>query len=181
VLPETENGVYLTIESRPNEPLLTERLERRSKKIELLPVRQEGNLTTATVFVPQTAKDFFEKTVEDYRTKDEPRANEPEAKHRRLVEGIGEIRLGALRDLWVDAPNRFPEQNQLISWEVWLRRETSDNACGESNRNRHLVNGANAGDRIAGIRTQRADNRQRSNISSKAVQLSHSSKLSGKA
>lgn len=42
VLSEAENGIYLTIQSRPNEPLLTERLERRTKKIELLSVRKKA-------------------------------------------------------------------------------------------------------------------------------------------
>lgn len=126
VLPGADNGVYLTIRSRANEPLLTERLERRSKKIELLSVRQEGDYTTANIFVPETANDFFEKTVEDYRTKDAPNTLEPEARNRRLVEGIGEIRLGALKDLWVDTPDRFPGQDDIVDWEVWLRPETSD-------------------------------------------------------
>ena len=66
-----QNGIYLTIESRPAEPLLTERLERRKKNIELLAVKEEAGRTTATVFVPESARDFFPKTIEDYRTKDE--------------------------------------------------------------------------------------------------------------
>src|SRR5882762_1752684 len=126
VLPETQNGVYLTIESRPNEPLLTERLERRSKHIELLAVREEEGRTTATIFVPESASGFFAKTVEDYRTKNEPRALEPEAKNRRLVEGIRTIRLAALRDLWVDPIEHFPDPETLFEWEVWLRPEASD-------------------------------------------------------
>ena len=115
ILPETQNGVYLTIQGRPNEPLLTERLERRSKKIELLSVRQEGNHTKATVFIPETATDFLQKTVEDYRTKDEPRATETEAKHRRLIEGIGEDQASCLRDLWMDAPSQFPDPD-IVDW-----------------------------------------------------------------
>jgi hypothetical protein len=126
VLPQSQNGVYLTIESRPNEPLLTERLERRSKHIELLSVREEGGRTTANVFVPVNAGDFFTKAVEDYRTKNEPRALEPEAKNRRLVEGMREIKLGALRDLWVDAVEQFPDPKEVIEWEVWLRPEATD-------------------------------------------------------
>jgi hypothetical protein len=126
VLPGSQNGVYLTIEGQPNQPLLTERLERRGKHIELLSVRDEGGRTTATVFVPEGASDFFARTVEDYRTKDEPRAKTPEAKNRRLVDGIREIRLGVLRDLWVDASEQFPDPEEVIGWEVWLRPEATD-------------------------------------------------------
>jgi hypothetical protein len=38
VLTQSQNGIYLTIEGRPAEPLLTERLERKKKNIELLSV-----------------------------------------------------------------------------------------------------------------------------------------------
>jgi hypothetical protein len=97
VLTQGQNGVYLTIEGRPAKPLLTERLERRKQNIELLAVKEDGGRTTATVFVPESARDFFAKTIEDYRTKNEPRAIEPEAKGRRLIEGMADIRLAALR------------------------------------------------------------------------------------
>jgi len=126
VLTQGQNGVYLTIEGRLAEPLLTDRLERRKKNIELLSVMEQGGRTTATVFVPETAREFFAKTIEDYRLKDEPRAREPEAKGRRLVEGIADIRLAALRDLWIDDPATFPEPRAVIDWEVWLRPSATD-------------------------------------------------------
>ena len=126
LLSQSQNGIYLALEGRAAEPMLTERLERRKKNIELLAVREEGNRTTATVFVPEDAKDFFPKAIEDYRTKDEPRAKEPEPKGRRLIEGIGEIHLAGLRDLWVDVPNRFPDAAEVVDWEVWLRPSASD-------------------------------------------------------
>jgi hypothetical protein len=126
VLTQGQNGIYLAVESRPAEPLLTERLERRKKKIELLAVKEEAGRTTATVFVPESAREFFPKAIEDYRTKDEPRAKEPEPKGRRLVEGIGAIHLAALRDLWIDSLDGFPAATEVIDWEVWLRPSASD-------------------------------------------------------
>jgi hypothetical protein len=120
-LTQTENGIYLTFEGRQNEPLLTERFERRGKGIELLSVKEEAGRTTATVFVPEAAKEVFPKVIEDYRTKDEPRAAQPEPKNRRLVDGIAEIRIAALRDLWIDTPERFPTVGETVDWEVWLR------------------------------------------------------------
>jgi len=126
ILPESQNGIYLTIEGRQAEPLLTERLERKKKNIELLAVKQEGDRTTATLFVPETARGFFAKTIEDYQTRDEPRALEPEAKNRRLIDGISDIRLAALRDLWIDDADSFPEPAAVIDWEVWLRPSATD-------------------------------------------------------
>jgi hypothetical protein len=126
VLTQAQNGIYLAIKGRAEEPLLTERFERRKKNIELLAVKEEAGRTTATIFVPESAKDFLPKTIEDYRTKDEPRAKEPEPKGRRLVEGIDEIQLAVLRDLWIDAPDRFPDAEEVIDWEVWLRPSASD-------------------------------------------------------
>ena len=126
VLTQAQNGIYLAIKGRAGEPLLTERFERRKKNIELLAVKEEAGRTTATIFVPESARDFLPKTFEDYRTKDEPRAKEPEPKGRRLVEGIDEIQLGVLRDLWIDALETFPEGEEVIDWEVWLRPSASD-------------------------------------------------------
>jgi hypothetical protein len=126
VLSQDQNGIYLALEGRAAEPFLTERLERRKKNIELLAVREEAERTVATIFVPESARDFLPKTIEDYRTKDEPRAKEPEPKGRRLVDGIGEIHLAALRDLWIDAPDRFPAAAEVVDWEVWLRPSASD-------------------------------------------------------
>jgi hypothetical protein len=126
VLTKGQNGIYLAIESRGEEPLLAERLERRKRNIELLAVKEEAGRTTATIFVPESARDFFPKTIEDYRTKNEPRAKEPEPKGRRLVEGIGDIHLAALRDLWIDSPDDFPGAAEVFDWEVWLRQSASD-------------------------------------------------------
>src|ERR1700693_2429417 len=126
VLTESQNGIYLTIEGRVAEPLLTERLERKKKNIELLAVKQEGNRTTATLFVPETARGFFAKTIEDYQTRNEPRALEPEAKNRRLIDGISDIRLAALRDLWIDDIDTFPDPRAVMDWEVWLRPSATD-------------------------------------------------------
>ena len=126
ILPESQNGIYLTIEGRPQEPLLTKKLERKKGNIELLAVKQEADRTTATVFVPETARGFFTKTIEDYRIRNEPRALQPEAKNRRLIDGIGDIRLAALRDLWIDDPDMFPEPRAAVDWEVWLRPTATD-------------------------------------------------------
>jgi hypothetical protein len=120
-LSQEENGIYLTIESRPGEPLVTDRLEQKKNRIELLAVKTEADRSAATIFIPESAKEFLSKRIEDYRTKNDPRAAQPEPKGWRLIEGIGGIHLAALRDLWIDVPTRFPAAGEVIDWEVWLR------------------------------------------------------------
>src|SRR5206468_3132817 len=39
-----------------------------------------------------------------------------------LVEGISEIQLAALEALWTETDLPFPNPQQAITWEVWLRR-----------------------------------------------------------
>ena len=88
VLTQAQNGIYLAIESRAAEPLLAERLERRKKEHRVTRSKAGGGSYDRKNFVPETARDFFPKAIEDYRTKNEPRAKELEPKGRRLVEGI---------------------------------------------------------------------------------------------
>lgn len=122
-----ENGYYLEVESRPNQVLLTDKLERgRKYKTRLLSVRREGNVTKAAVFVPVQAKELFNNVIRSYEEKEEPLAAQSVPKGWKLVEGIGRFRFAGLRDLWTGNPNHFPEQNALFPWEVWLRPGTEE-------------------------------------------------------
>lgn len=128
-VPAAQNGFYMRVESRPAEPLLAENFERkRNKGVELLAVTEdpETQRTTASLFVPAQASDFLERTVETYRTQLEPRARHPKPKNRDLVEGIGAISLGALRDLWTDPAQTFPRLGESIQWEAWFRLGTTE-------------------------------------------------------
>lgn len=129
VVPPTENGFYLRVESRPAEPLAVDKFElKRNKGVELLAVTEdpESQTTAASLFVPAESRNFFAQTVEAYRTQLEPRARTPKPKNRELVEGIERISLASVRDLWTDPVHTFPTPGQQISWEVWLRPGTTD-------------------------------------------------------
>lgn len=133
---EGGNGYYLEIESRPNTLLLTDKLERgRKYKTNLLSVRQEGSVTKATVFVPEKAKDLFDKLIQDYEDKNEPLAKEPVPKGWKLVEGIAVFRNATLRDLWTGTPNDFPADGTVFGWEVWLRKGTEESFRAFANQN----------------------------------------------
>jgi hypothetical protein len=129
LLPAAQNGFYLRVESRPDEPLLAEKFElKRNKGVELLTVTEdpETRRSAASLFVPEQASDFLERTLEAYRTELEPRAHQPKPKNRDLVEGIGGVSLAALRDLWTDPVGTFPPPGESIQWEAWFRPGTTD-------------------------------------------------------
>lgn len=121
-----ENGYYLQVQSRPNEALLADRFERKREGVELLAVKEEGGVTRAELFIPRKAREFLTKTVQDYETKEEPRAKTPEPRNWKLVEGIAEVSPAGLRDLWIDEPDSFPAAGEVIEWEVWFRRNTTE-------------------------------------------------------
>lgn len=129
LIPSSQNGFYLRVESRPTEPLLAEKFEvKRNKGVEFLSIAEDPDTktTAASLFVPVQATDFFDRTVEAYRTEFEPRARTPKPKNRDLVEGIQSVRLGVLRDLWTDVARAFPQPGKLTQWEVWFRPTTTE-------------------------------------------------------
>lgn len=118
-------GFYLEFELPAKQVAIADKLEKRSgEKIELVAVRPldpEGQRVSATVFVPESQRDYFGKKIEAYRTK-ETRTGKPQ--NEPLVASIETVRLAALRSLYTDSPDLFPEPGQIVWWEVWLRHET---------------------------------------------------------
>ena len=118
-LPRSEVGVYVEVIGRAGEPLITDSLERGD--IELLAVRHRDEETRATLFVPSNSRDKLSNAIESYRTKIDSRSKTGDPLYRKLVEGIAEIRLAHLRELWADDPSVLPAVGQVYFWEVWLR------------------------------------------------------------
>lgn len=118
-------GVYLEFELPAKQVAIADKLEKRSgQQIELVAVRPldpDGQRVSATVFVPESQRDYFGKKIEAYRTR-ETRTGKP--KNEPLVASIETVRLAALRSLYTDSPDLFPAPGQIVWWEVWLRHET---------------------------------------------------------
>jgi hypothetical protein len=96
-------------------------LENRPKAIELVAVRPpaEGDETiSATVFVPETSADFYDKRIEAYRT-EKNKSGKP--KNENLIARIDNVRLGVARSLFTDDVALFPAAGVPAWWEVWLR------------------------------------------------------------
>lgn len=118
-------GIYLVFESEPDFELKFESLDVARSGIELCAVRRlADNGMQATVFVPDGKLGYFLKRIEVYRDSDTaPRKDgTTRPKNQDLVDSISHIRLAALEALWTDDPRLYPEAEQAITWEVWLRR-----------------------------------------------------------
>lgn len=113
-------GLRLEFESFTDIDLAFESLARDRSGIELLNVRQDGNTTYATVFVPDGKLLHFERLIEDYLA-EKRNKNGGLRDNRKLINTIKEIRAASLRELWTDDPRVFPEQDdEIFWWEVWL-------------------------------------------------------------
>jgi hypothetical protein len=96
-------------------------LENKPKAIELVAVKPpaEGDeKISATVFVPESSADFYDKRIEAYRTE---RNKSGKPKNENLIARIDDIRLGASRSLFTDDMSLFPAVGAPAWWEVWLR------------------------------------------------------------
>ncbi len=126
-----KRGFYIEFESDPGLELKVESLKGERQGIELVAVSEmseaEDGKTPmkATVFVPEGKIGYFIKKIEEYLdpAKDSKKIQNP--RHRPLVESIANIRLATLRSLWTDS-DPFPEKEQEIWWEIWLRTEGTE-------------------------------------------------------
>lgn len=118
---EGEPGFYLDFEVPVEHQSALDALENRPKKIELVavhPPAEDAETVRATVFVPEAQAEFFTSKVKQYRD-EETAGGKP--KNQNLVARIEGVRLSALRSLFTDADELFPDDDVQVWWEVWLR------------------------------------------------------------
>ncbi|MGL5490111.1 MAG: S8 family peptidase, partial [Shewanella sp.] len=112
-------GLQIEFESFPDVELAFESLARERSGIELRNVRQDGDRTFATVFVPDGKLEFFENLITAYLDQSKDSANGP--KNRALLNAISEIRAATLQALWTDSIDSMPTgDDEHLWWEVWL-------------------------------------------------------------
>lgn len=119
-----EPGLYVQFASPPGVELKVESLEDRRKGIELVAVQivdRPGHPTVqlATVFVPEGRLKHFVTRFEQYAN-EKTKSGEP--RHKDLVDRIAGLKRATLRALWTDSGEVWPESDEVIWWEVWLRR-----------------------------------------------------------
>lgn len=118
---EGQVGFYLEFDIPISERGAVDSLENKPKAVELVAVRPtaEGDeFISATVFVPETAADFFVKKIEAYRDEDTKKGN---PKNQALIARIDDIRVAVTRSLFTDDAQYFPADGRPVWWEVWLR------------------------------------------------------------
>ena len=118
------NGLYLSFESEPGFKLKFQSLEYERSGIELCAVKEYENREIATVFVPEGKLEFFLRKIIRYRdeeTTPKKPEQQPKPKEQPLIESISAIKLAALEQLFTDIPELYPQDDEAIWWEVWLR------------------------------------------------------------
>ncbi|MFP4122994.1 S8 family peptidase [Coleofasciculus sp.] len=116
-------GFYLEFQVLTDQANAFEKLENRQKKIELVAVHkpaEQEDVVKATVFVPESATDYFLSKVEQYRDQ-ETKKGKP--KNEALVARLETVEIGTVRSLFTDDSTLFPQDEQEVWWEVWLRRD----------------------------------------------------------
>jgi len=118
---EGEHGFYLQFDIPAAERGAVEALENKPAGIELVAVPQVAageESITATVFVPERSVEFYSKKVDAYRN-EETKAGRP--KNQNLIARIEDVRLAAVRSLFTDTPDLYPQPDLAVWWEVWIR------------------------------------------------------------
>ena len=117
-------GIYVTFESFPGLEMALERLDPRVGRVhpELVSVQVQivggEEVELATVRIPDGKLPHFLKRVAAYVET----ADSEAPKNRELVDRISSIRLASLEALWTDQATFFPDTDDPVWWEVWLRR-----------------------------------------------------------
>ncbi len=124
-------GTYLQFKSQPGETLNLNSLEDSGKGIELVAVTQHEtkdddpkSIQVATVFVPPEKEEKLSGRLDRYSN------SAPKQKGERRYESqfdpVATLGSATLESLWTDLPEAWPGEEEVIWWEVWLRRHDGD-------------------------------------------------------
>ncbi|MDJ0690188.1 MAG: S8 family peptidase [Xenococcaceae cyanobacterium MO_188.B32] len=126
-LAQGEPGFLLEFKVKDDSTKAFENLQNAQKKIELLAVTKssgQGDFVNATVFVPESASEFYLKKIRKYRDKD---TKNGKPKNASLVTRLETVQIGKVESLFTDRSASFPEAGQEVWWEVWLLKERRHN------------------------------------------------------
>ena len=133
---ETRPGVYLEVQGRPKEVMITTSLD--ASGLTLLntkPGDPEHNVApSATVFASPKGVEKLRTKIEDFAEKNRTKRDGTEGRpyHANLIQSIGAIVEAGLRSLWRSPPVRFPEGDGKVLWEIWLDKEVVDTSIAQA-------------------------------------------------
>lgn len=121
-------GFYLEFELKASSGVsnaISSLENRQGVPIELRAVKDiSEELVSATVFIPESRKQHFNKKVEEYKTENTLKTGKP--KNEKLIARIEDVKYGGVESLFIDDSTQLPTAEQKIWWEVWLVKDSSD-------------------------------------------------------
>lgn len=148
--PEISGGIpgfYLEFELSQSQQAVLDKLEYQGKnRIELVAVRPSADnpdLLKATVFVPESQREYHLRKVRKYADEDEDNVQfekdtdgnilldndgkriekSRRPKNEALVTALEAARVAEASSIYTDDPLFFPSPGQEVWWEIWLRRD----------------------------------------------------------
>ncbi len=119
-IPGAHRSIYIEFASRPGVALEVDGLGDPTRGIEVANVRRRADVEYATVVVPEGQVGYFLKRFAAYAKPTAKRFRE--RRYEGLLDPVRDLLLATLRALWTDDPDRFPDDDEVVWWEVWLRR-----------------------------------------------------------
>jgi len=116
---ESPMGIQVSFSSFPGVEMAIESLADARQNIELLNVRYLDEQVHANIFIPHGKLSVIEKKLEAYLTYKKNKKGGP-IDNRKLIDAIQSIREAAIDSLWSDDQALFPDEDEVIWWEVWL-------------------------------------------------------------
>lgn len=111
-------GLTVRFASFPDVRLAIDTLEQKNAGIELLSVREEGEQTIASVWIPEGKLAVFERKIADYVSEKTDKNGKPRD-NQRFIDAIRDIRAAVIDDLWVDE-SALPPDSQIARFEAWI-------------------------------------------------------------
>lgn len=116
----SRDGTYLSFQGPVDGSLEFARLENLRAGVRLLNVKQQGNVTSATVYVPSKKIDYYSNKVDMYADPNHDSKKTGKPANNDLVASIESVSLGTLDSFWTGRPERIPGDGKI--WvEAWLR------------------------------------------------------------
>lgn len=127
-------GLYLEVESRPNEKLKKDSLNASGVELLRSSSKTEDGLSieTATLFATDDGVKKLRKKVEQFETENTPDRSvrgvtvPGRPKNADLVQSLASITEAGLRALWRSPQEKFPVENGPVHWEIWLNPAEAD-------------------------------------------------------
>ncbi|MDH4984011.1 S8 family peptidase [Aminobacter anthyllidis] len=123
VAAESRPGLYLEVEGRPGEVMVTSGLDASGLTLlKVEPAAADQQPARATIFASENGIGKLRQKIEDFREKNRTKQDGSVGRpyNADLVQSIGAIVEAGLRALWRSPELKFPEGNDTRPWEIWL-------------------------------------------------------------